>query len=48
MTLDDVNLFPILRGFSAAAGLSWPDSVRRYVEGISARVQVETFFERAC
>lgn len=48
LLLDDFNLFPILRGLSVTAGLEWPDSVRRYVDELSARVQVETFFSRAC
>ncbi|GGL95250.1 glutaredoxin 2 [Pseudomonas asuensis] len=48
LLLDDINLFPILRGLSATAGLEWPASVRRYVDELSERVQVQTFFSRAC
>jgi glutaredoxin 2 len=48
LTLDDINLFPVLRGLSVTAGLDWPASVRRYVDELSQRVQVETFFNRAC
>jgi glutaredoxin 2 len=48
LLLDDINLFPILRGLSATAGLEWPASVQRYVDELSERVQVQTFFSRAC
>jgi glutaredoxin 2 len=47
LRLDDIHLFPILRGFSVVKDLPWPEPVRAYVETMARRCDVDTFFDRA-
>lgn len=47
LRIDDIELFPILRGFSVVKDLQWPAPVRVYVEAMSRRSGVDHFFDRA-
>lgn len=47
VTIDDIKVFPMLRGFTVVKDLEWPQPLRRYVEQMAARSDVDTFFDRS-
>lgn len=43
----DILLFPVLRNLSIVKGLQFPESIREYMNRVSAETQVDLYFDRA-
>lgn len=47
LSMEDIEVFATLRSLTAVRNAVWPQSIRTYMETLSARCNIPLFFERA-
>ncbi len=45
--IEDIYLFPVLRNLTIVKGLPWPEPLRQYLENLTAKSGVATYFGRS-